>query len=83
MAIRRPRALAKTRHPGLLRLWEKAGTGLAISAALGGSPGMAYAWERIPAEHCPKLSRKFDIALHELRPDIYPGPAEHSEQAAA
>jgi len=33
-------------------------------------------WRKLPAKYCIIVSERFDIALHELRPDIFPNGAK-------
>ena len=60
---------------GLQRALDAAGGTMALTRALGCSPGVVANWRRaggIPASRVPEVSRLTGLAPHELRPDLYP-----------
>jgi DNA-binding transcriptional regulator YdaS (Cro superfamily) len=65
------------------RAVEKIGGVVAVSKLLGISSQAVSQWSRVPAQHAVKVANAADIAPHELRPDIFPPPAEQSEKAGA
>lgn len=55
---------------------EKSGGLSALSRQIGITRQAISQWDRIPAEQCRQVSEISGVPLHELRPDIYPEPAE-------
>jgi DNA-binding transcriptional regulator YdaS (Cro superfamily) len=51
-----------------------AGSESALAREIGVTSQAVSQWKRVPAERCPAVSRATGIALHDLRPDIYPAP---------
>lgn len=69
------------RDAPLAELMKKAGGPVALARHLGVTHGAVSQWRVVPAKHAQKVSELTGVALHELRPDIFPAPA--AQQAAA
>ena len=48
----------------------------ALAAALGIRASAISQWDRVPAERVLDVERVTGIPRHDLRPDLYPAPAE-------
>ena len=59
------------------------GRGISLSAELGVTPGAIWQWaeSQVPAERIFKVSEITGIPLEQLRPDLFPKPAEAGEAA--
>jgi DNA-binding transcriptional regulator YdaS (Cro superfamily) len=50
------------------------GGATAIARELGIAHSSVLGWRVVPAERCMRVSQLTGIALHTLRPDVYPSP---------
>lgn len=48
----------------------------ALESTSGFASNVKSGLKRIPPQKCLRVSQRFGIPLHELRPDIYPAPAK-------
>jgi DNA-binding transcriptional regulator YdaS (Cro superfamily) len=55
---------------------EKIGGVVAVSKLLKISPQAVSQWSSVPAHHAARVAAASGIPPHELRPDIFPAPAE-------
>ena len=51
-----------------------------VAAGLGLTRAAVTQWDRVPAEKVPDVERITGISRHELRPDLWPHPAEDATQ---
>lgn len=51
-------------------------TPVQLAAELGITKQAVHQWRKVPPERAMEVSRLSGMPLHELRPDIYPEPAE-------
>jgi len=58
----------------LARAIAAAGSASELARKIGVTAQAIYQWRQVPAERCLAVSQTTGIALHELRPDIYPDP---------
>ena len=58
---------------------EKAGGLSKLAASLGVRHQTFYSWSRVPAERAVDIERLTGIPRHELRPDLWPLPAQVPE----
>ena len=61
----------------LLRAKKAAGGNSGLGRLLGISSQAVSQWERIPADRVLDVERATGVSRHELRPDIYQGPASN------
>jgi DNA-binding transcriptional regulator YdaS (Cro superfamily) len=47
-----------------------------LGTTIGFASQIKHGHRKIPPKHCLKVSLKFGVPLHELRPDIYPAPVD-------
>lgn len=55
---------------------RRAGSVTALAKILGIAPQAISQWDRVPAERVLAVEKATKVTRHELRPDIYPEPAE-------
>lgn len=67
----------------VVRKWRTV-TETDLAKALGVTPGAVWQWsqKRVPAERVLEVERITGIPRHEMRPDLYPPPDNHSMEAA-
>ena len=57
-------------------LVKKAGGPVALAKELGVTHSAVSQWTVVPAKHAQKVSEITGVSLHDLRPDIFPAPAQ-------
>jgi DNA-binding transcriptional regulator YdaS (Cro superfamily) len=67
-------------HTALRRAIKAAGGQAALAAAIGVRQSHVWYWlhkseSGVPAEHVPAVAQATGVARHELRPDLFAGPA--------
>jgi DNA-binding transcriptional regulator YdaS (Cro superfamily) len=73
--------IAATAATAADRAIEKIGGVVAVSKLLKISPQAVSQWSLVPAHHAGRVAAASGISLHELRPDIFPPPAERVAEA--
>jgi DNA-binding transcriptional regulator YdaS (Cro superfamily) len=66
------------RDPVLEMVRSKRGTAVRIAAACGIMPPAVWRWPHVPAKHVLAVEALLDIPRHQIRPDLYPPPHDHS-----
>jgi len=49
-----------------------------LGSTIGFASQIKHGHRKMPPKHCVKVSEEFSLPLHELRPDIYPPPANQN-----
>jgi DNA-binding transcriptional regulator YdaS (Cro superfamily) len=62
----------------LINTLKRVGGPTKLARLLNIQPSAVTQWSRIPAERVPPLSDATGIPRHEMRPDLWPAPAEAS-----
>jgi DNA-binding transcriptional regulator YdaS (Cro superfamily) len=68
-------AARKSRAGGLAKAIAKAKTITALAQQLGLTAQAVSQWSDVPPDRCLEVERVTGVSRHELRPDIYGGPA--------
>lgn len=66
----------RSRDEALSRAIQAVGTAQELAKRLAVTPQALSQWERVPALRALEVERITGVPRHELRPDIYPAPAE-------
>lgn len=62
----------------LRRAIESAGGVSVLASAIGVTSQAISQWSKVPAARVLSVEEASGISRHELRPDLYPAPAEHA-----
>ncbi len=76
-----PRKHRKSRRrqltdPAIIKIRAEHGLQTRVAEACGITRQAVGDWDRVPPQHAAKVGDIINMTLHEMRPDIFPAPAE-------